>query len=572
MLKAIDHDYPLKLKDSSFNHDKDNNLICLGSKPSSADARKGVEYIHPVDRKGQLLSKRYTTKLVTDALHHYRELCSDAPRKVERVLQTLCGDLSTEHITIIHVANWAMILQAANAHVASSLQRGWSIPTMLPLSDDRNCENVLDLEGLSAYWMNRIDSKTKTNSFKLRGVFLLTAPNMSGKSTLMRSTLVAALLANSGLFVPCSRAVVPRYDSFYLRTASYDVPSEEKSAFAMEMDDMAVVMRDSTQRSLVMIDEVGKGTSSMEGSVLAGAILESLAARNVSGIFATHLHELFEIPGLQVEGVTLKKMDTTWFATVNESRSVVIENKFTLTDGICTYSLAIETAKLVGGQSLQDVCNRATVLYEGLVEQEKQYKMKLEMLERDNEILRSALATSQASNFTHQSLALNNSSILVEGAKSRMEKESLSNKRIIEMPAAAVKIAEPVYNPLDELALIMKSVGVTRDDALIIDESFEPPANFEGNSCVYVLVVQKGTQPPFLYIGETESITSRLKTHRIETFRNHTVRALISKTPNKGAARLSETQLIQAFKGLGYDIRADRDGTHVRFGGQTKMI
>ena len=82
---------------------------------------------------------------------------------------------------------------------------------------------------------------------------------MAGKSTLMRSTIVTALLANSGLFVPCTiSAKIPRYDSFFMRTASYDIPSEGKSAFALEMDDVKVMLRDCTEgRSLVMMDEIG---------------------------------------------------------------------------------------------------------------------------------------------------------------------------------------------------------------------------------------------------------------------------------------------------------------------------
>ena len=73
----------------------------------------------------------------------------------------------------------------------------------------------------------------------------------------MRASLVAALLANCGLFVPAAQARVPRYDNFFLRTTSDDVPSEGKSAFGAEMDDMRVLMRDSTERSLLMIDELG---------------------------------------------------------------------------------------------------------------------------------------------------------------------------------------------------------------------------------------------------------------------------------------------------------------------------
>lgn len=81
---------------------------------------------------------------------------------------------------------------------------------------------------------------------------------MSGKSTLMRTSLVVALLANCGLMVPCSEANVPQFDSFFLRTASYDIPSEGKSAFALEMEDVRIMLRDSTSRSIVMVDELGK--------------------------------------------------------------------------------------------------------------------------------------------------------------------------------------------------------------------------------------------------------------------------------------------------------------------------
>jgi DNA mismatch repair ATPase MutS len=99
--------------------------------------------------------------------------------------------------------------------------------------------------------------QSETNSFAVDGIFLLTAPNMSGKSTIMRSLLVAALLANCGLFVPCTSAKIPKFDNFFLRTASHDVPSEKKSAFALEMDDIRVVLRDCTYKSLVMLDELG---------------------------------------------------------------------------------------------------------------------------------------------------------------------------------------------------------------------------------------------------------------------------------------------------------------------------
>ena len=115
---------------------------------------------------------------------------------------------------------------------------------------------LMKLKGLSPYWISR--SSATLNDVELQGIFLLTAPNMSGKSTLMRSVLVAALLANCGLFAPCTSAIVPKYDNFFLRTTSHDVPSEKKSAFALEMDDMRIILEDSTARSLIMLDELGE--------------------------------------------------------------------------------------------------------------------------------------------------------------------------------------------------------------------------------------------------------------------------------------------------------------------------
>ena len=80
---------------------------------------------------------------------------------------------------------------------------------------------------------------------------------MSGKSTLMRSVLTAALLGNCGLFVPCSNSVIPYYDGYYLRTTCYDVPLEGKSSFGMEMADVQVMLRDCTETSIIMLDEIG---------------------------------------------------------------------------------------------------------------------------------------------------------------------------------------------------------------------------------------------------------------------------------------------------------------------------
>jgi DNA mismatch repair ATPase MutS len=153
-------------------------------------------------------------------------------------------------------AHWAIVQTAIYAHSKSAIQKGWTLPKLIDnLSYEETKDSKIELRGLIPYWINRYSATP--NDIDLSGIFLLTAPNMSGKSTIMRSSLVAALLGNCGLFIPASSAIISRFNNFFLRTASYDVPSEGKSAFALEMDDVRVVLRDSTSQSLVMIDELG---------------------------------------------------------------------------------------------------------------------------------------------------------------------------------------------------------------------------------------------------------------------------------------------------------------------------
>lgn len=179
------------------------------------------------------------------------------------VLKTLSADVYGNVDCIKQAAAWSVILQAASDHTVSACQKNWCIPELLDFidtdlgpSDSAKSRMTMSVTGISPYWIDR--SRAVHNDFELDGLFLLTAPNMSGKSTLMRTILVAALLANCGLFTPCTAAKIPRYDHFFLRTSSHDIPSEGKSAFAVEMEDMRIILDDSTQRSLIMIDELGK--------------------------------------------------------------------------------------------------------------------------------------------------------------------------------------------------------------------------------------------------------------------------------------------------------------------------
>ena len=160
-----------------------------------------------IDRKGKPTKYKTTLSLIT-SLHRYISVVAYATTVTSELLRELSGRLEGSLVSIVQASHWAVVLKAAMAHSEAARQKGWILPQMV--DDDAisaaTTQRALHLTGLSPYWMDR--SSCEVASIRLVGLFLLTAPNMSGKSTLMRSVLVAALLANCGLFVPCSQATV----------------------------------------------------------------------------------------------------------------------------------------------------------------------------------------------------------------------------------------------------------------------------------------------------------------------------------------------------------------------------
>jgi len=128
------------------------------------------------------------------------------------------------------------------------------------------------------------------------GCLLLTGPNMAGKSTLMRQVAVTALMAQAGSFVPAKEAEVPVFDRIFTRIGASDFLSEGLSTFMVEMKETAEMLAVATEKSLVVLDEIGRGTSTYDGMSLAQAILEYLLeSRRAMTLFATHYHELTEL-------------------------------------------------------------------------------------------------------------------------------------------------------------------------------------------------------------------------------------------------------------------------------------
>ncbi len=128
-----------------------------------------------------------------------------------------------------------------------------------------------------------------------RRIVVLTGPNMSGKSTYLRQTALIALLAQVGSFVPARRAELPLFDRIYTRIGAADDIAGGRSTFMVEMEELAAILSGATERSLVLLDEVGRGTSSADGLAIAWASLERLAEIGAYTLFATHYFELTQL-------------------------------------------------------------------------------------------------------------------------------------------------------------------------------------------------------------------------------------------------------------------------------------
>jgi DNA mismatch repair protein MutS len=174
-------------------------------------------------------------------------------------------------------------------------------------------------------------------------IMLITGPNMAGKSTVLRQTAVIAILAQIGSFVPATTAKIGLADRVFCRVGASDNLAFGQSTFMVEMTETARILRQASRRSLVILDEIGRGTSTFDGLALAWAIAEALATRAgqpIRTLFATHYHELTALEG------TLPGVRNFTIAIKEYKGEIIFMRR--LIPGPSDRSYGIEVAKLAG--------------------------------------------------------------------------------------------------------------------------------------------------------------------------------------------------------------------------------
>lgn len=173
-------------------------------------------------------------------------------------------------------------------------------------------------------------------------LLLITGPNMAGKSTYMRQTALLVLMAQAGCFIPCESAHIGVVDRIFTRIGASDNLAQGQSTFYVEMSELAYILSSAGPRSLIILDEIGRGTSTYDGLSIAWAVVEHLAGNNthIRTLFATHYHELTVLEG-QISGVKNLNVDVS-----EADGNIVFLHK--IIEGSASRSYGIHVAKLAG--------------------------------------------------------------------------------------------------------------------------------------------------------------------------------------------------------------------------------
>jgi DNA mismatch repair protein MutS len=236
------------------------------------------------------------------------ELHAEAARVVEAGGHALAAEAAhLEELTGVAVAAASRITATAEAiaridvaagHAHRAAEGGWTLPH---LTDEPCLEIEAGRHPVVEAALSQSGERFVANDLPMGAddrLWLITGPNMGGKSTFLRQAALIAVLAQAGGFVPSARAKIGIVDRLFSRVGASDNLARGRSTFMVEMVETAAILAQATERSLVILDEIGRGTSTYDGLAIAWAVVEAMHDEVKSRtLFATHYHELTRLAG-----------------------------------------------------------------------------------------------------------------------------------------------------------------------------------------------------------------------------------------------------------------------------------
>ena len=259
------------------------------------------------------------------------------------IFQTVRGVVSDSLERITKSASAVATLDVIASLAQTAFDNNYCCPTItddgsIKLTESRHPVVEKIVNDTSRFVPNDVCLDTDENR-----VAIITGPNMAGKSTYMRQTALIVLMAQIGSFVPAKKAEISIVDSIFTRIGASDDLSTGQSTFMVEMNEVAYILKNATKNSLLILDEIGRGTSTFDGMSIARAVLEYVADKKKLGaktLFATHYHELTVLEN------TIKGVKNYNIAVIKRDDDITFLRR--IIPGAADESYGVEVAKLAG--------------------------------------------------------------------------------------------------------------------------------------------------------------------------------------------------------------------------------
>lgn len=317
-------------------------------------------------------------RYITPELKEYEEKILTAEEKINSIEQNLYLKLvqtATEYVSYIQDnARILAMLDCLLSFAEAAVHQKYTQPQMtdsnvLNIKNGRHAVIETQLPLGEAYVPNDIFLDDESQQ-----ILVITGPNMAGKSALLRQTALIVLMAQMGSFVPAESAEIGMVDKVFTRVGASDNLARGESTFMVEMTETASILNNLSERSLVLMDEIGRGTSTYDGISIAWSIVEYLHNHpkyRVKTLFATHYHELNELAN------DLPRVKNFNVAVKEVGNKVIFLRK--LKEGGSEHSFGIHVAQMAGMPN--QVVIRASEVLEGLEEEKMKDKNKLKIRE-----------------------------------------------------------------------------------------------------------------------------------------------------------------------------------------------
>jgi DNA mismatch repair protein MutS len=289
-------------------------------------------------RKQTLVNaERYTTDTLIELEIKIKESEGKAEDR-EKELYLNLVELATSNIPNLHkVGEFLSTVDTFQSFARTAVKHNYTVPTIseetsITIVGGRH-PVVEQFNSLGSFVANPLTLDESKGLFSL-----ITGPNMAGKSTYLRQNALIVLLAHIGSFVPAISATISLTDSLFCRVGASDNLARGESTFLIEMQEAAYILRNATTHSFVIMDEIGRGTSTQDGMSIAYAVMRKLVDMRVKTLFATHYHELTMMDTTGMQLITL--------AVSEQKREIIFLRK--VIEGVATSSYGLHVAKMAG--------------------------------------------------------------------------------------------------------------------------------------------------------------------------------------------------------------------------------